>query len=71
MFNLNIVKNLKIIFKFGKKDKRFSDNKKVGILSEGKNAKFIDCEGCGPDAGLQDKGENTKVVRGKYHSNHK
>ena len=72
MFNLNIIKNLKIILKFRKKDKRLSDdNKRVGILTEGKNAKFIDCEDFGSDAGLQDKGENTKVIRGKYHSNYK
>ena len=72
MFNFNIIKNLKIILKFGKKDKKFSNcNKRVGILTQGKKAKLIDCEGCGPDAGLQDNGENTKVIRGKYYSNHR
>ena len=72
MFNPNIIKDLKIILKFSKKDKKFSNyNKRVGILAEGKKAKFIDCEGYGPDAGLQDKGENTEVIRGKYYSNHK
>lgn len=68
MFNFNLIKNLKIIFKFGHNNKKelSNDHRKVGILVEGKDTTFVDCEGSGPDAGLLDRGENTMAVRSKF-----
>jgi hypothetical protein len=45
-----------------------SDMRRAGIINEGSHNSFIDCEAIGPDAGIIDKGNNTKVIRGEYKS---
>jgi len=44
---------------------------RVGLLEEGKNNKYIDCEMEGPDFGMIDRGENTEVINSKMRSNNK
>jgi hypothetical protein len=38
------------------------ENRKSGVLYEGKNATFIGCKMSGPDAGLIDRGEGLKAI---------
>lgn len=65
MIRFNLVEKLKIIFNF-KKSK--ADRRMFGIITEGKNATLINCEGSGPDAGIIDKGENTTAINSNFTS---
>lgn len=38
---------------------------RAGVLNTGENNMFVNCEMSGPDAGMIDKGKNTKVIESK------
>lgn len=65
MIRFNLIEKIKLIInsKKGKADKRM-----FGIITEGKNATFVDCEGRGPDAGIIDKGKNTTAINSNFTS---
>jgi len=65
--NLSVQATLKLLEKVYKnKFKVKKETRKTGVLCEGKNATFINCEGVGPDAGMIDKGENTTSIDSKW-----
>lgn len=65
MIRFNLIDKLKIIFNF-KKSK--TNRRTSGIVTEGKNATFVNCEGSGPDAGIIDKGKNTTAINSNFTS---
>jgi len=68
MFNVNLIEKLKLIFNFSKKTK---DKRKAGVIDEGKESLYINCEGTGPDAGLINKGKRNKFVNSKWNASKK
>ncbi len=69
MIRFNLIEKLKLVFTFGKSYKK--DNRKSGVICEGKNATFISSKGSGPDAGIIDKGENTTSINSEWKSENK
>ncbi len=67
--NLSVQATLYLLEKIYKnKFKVKKEIRKAGVLCEGKNATFINCEGVGPDAGMIDKGENTTSIDSKWRA---
>lgn len=44
------------------------EQKRAGILSEGKDTTFINCVGIGPDAGIIEKGTGTKAIDSQFYA---
>ncbi|MFA6177499.1 MAG: hypothetical protein WC694_01230 [Candidatus Paceibacterota bacterium] len=56
------------LFGIGKPKKESADTRKAGVIDEGINSTYIDCEGAGPDAGLISKGKGLKSINSKWSS---
>lgn len=44
------------------KSKNKEDRKRAGVIDEGLNSTYVDCEGIGPDAGLISKGNGLRSI---------
>jgi hypothetical protein len=62
MFSFNIIEKLKLVFNFGRKNKRT-----VGILNQGKHNTFENNKFYGYDEGIRDQGEDTKAKDNKFY----
>lgn len=50
------------------KQQREIDQRRAGVIDEGIDTTFIDCEGVGPDAGLISKGKGMKSINSKWRT---
>lgn len=55
-------------FGIGKTKKETSDTRKAGVIDEGIDSTYINCEGVGQDAGLISKGKGLKSINSKWIS---
>ena len=68
MLNFNLIEKLKVVLPFGKKN---NDKRKVGVLEEGKDSLYVNCEGVGPDGGLINKGKRNKFINSRWRASKK
>lgn len=57
-----------VVVNFYKIKKQTKDTRKAGVIDEGINSTYINCEGIGPDAGLINKGKGLKSINSKWIS---
>jgi len=63
MFNFNLIEKIKLVFNFNKKSK---DVKRYGVIDEGKDSLYVNCEGVGPDGGLINKGKGNTFINTEW-----
>lgn len=61
-FKFNLIEKLKLVFNFNKK----ASIKRYGVIEEGEDSLYVNCEGSGPDGGLLNKGKRTKSINTKW-----
>ncbi|MBD3331138.1 hypothetical protein GF354_06490 [Candidatus Peregrinibacteria bacterium] len=67
MLNFNLIEKLKITFG-GRKSNKSIEQKRVGVIDEGVDATYINCEGIGPDGGLISMGKRMKSINSKWRA---